>query len=65
MAHSDGQAGTPVTLVVQPGQTAPPSSPPPYHPLPYTGLPLLTLLALAALLVAVGAALTAVRRPAR
>jgi hypothetical protein len=64
MAHSDGQTGTPVTLVVSPGQTTP-AVPAPHHPLPITGFELVPILALAAVLIAVGSALTAVRRPAR
>jgi hypothetical protein len=64
MAHSDGQTGTPVTLVVSPGQTTP-APPPPHHPLPFTGFALIPILALAAVLIALGSALTAVRRPAR
>jgi len=66
MAHSDGQAGTPVTLVVSPGQTTPSTPPPPHHhPLPFTGFALVPALAVAALLLAVGTVLSAVRRPSR
>lgn len=64
MAHGDGQTGTPVTLVVRPGQQAP-AAPPDHHPIPFTGFDLVGALALGALLVAVGSALAAVRRPVR
>jgi hypothetical protein len=64
MALADSQTGTPVTLVVSPGQTSPGthSSPPAHHPLPYTGFDLVPALALSALLVAVGTFLTATAR---
>jgi hypothetical protein len=63
MPHSDGQTGTPVTLVVSPGQAVPPTAPPHHDPIPFTGFELVPFLALAAVLVAAGAVLTALRRP--
>jgi hypothetical protein len=69
MAHSDSQTGTPVTLVVRPGQTTPGhTTPPPTtgpHRLPFSGFDLVTALLLAALLLAAGTVLTSVRRPRR
>jgi hypothetical protein len=64
MAYSDGPTGTPVTLVVSPGQTTPASPPPPHH-LPFTGFALVPVLALAAVLVAAGGVLAALRRHPR
>lgn len=62
MAYADTTTGTPVTLVVGPGQTSAP--PPPEHPLPFTGFSLLPALLLATVLFALGTlALAAVRRP--
>jgi hypothetical protein len=68
MARTDSQTGTPVTLVVTPqqttpGTTVPPPAPAPHHHLPFTGVDLVPALAVAALLVAAGSVLTAVRRP--
>jgi hypothetical protein len=60
VAHSDSQ--TPVTLVVSPTQTTP--APAPHHHLPFTGFALVPLLLVAAVLVAIGTALTALPRPA-
>lgn len=60
MAHSDSQTGTPVVLVVSPGQVTP-AAPPPHHPLPFTGFALVPLLALAAVLIVAGCILTAAR----
>ena len=64
MAYGDSQTGTPVTLVVSPSQTVPATPPPPHH-LPFTGFALVPVLALAAVLVAAGSVLTAVRRQPR
>jgi hypothetical protein len=67
MTHSDSQTGTPVTLVVRPGtpgHVAPPPGTGPTH-LPFSGFELVPALAVAALLVAAGAVLTAARRPHR
>lgn len=68
MTHSDSQTGTPVTLVVPPGSSTPGHvSPPPgsgpSH-LPFSGVELVPALAAAALLLAAGSVLSAVRRPA-
>jgi hypothetical protein len=64
MPLADSQTGTPVTLVVSPGQTAPGShsTPPVHRPLPHTGFDLVTALLLSAVLVAVGTFLTATAR---
>jgi hypothetical protein len=69
MTHSDSQTGTPVTLVVRPAAPTPghvgtPPGSPPTH-LPFSGFDLVPALAAAALLVAAGSVLSAVRRPAR
>jgi len=63
MAFADSQTGTPVTLVVQPGQTTPVSSPPGHKPIPFTGFELISALALALVLIAVGAVLSVAPRP--
>ena len=66
MTHSDSQTGTPVTLVVRPaapGHVGTPQVTPPSH-IPFTGFDLVPALAAAALLVAAGSVLSAVRRPA-
>jgi hypothetical protein len=67
MAPTDSQAGTPVTLVVKPGQTTPVTNPPPQRkPLPHTGFDLLAVLVAGVVLLVVGSTLTAlVRRSAR
>jgi hypothetical protein len=64
MALADSQTGTPVTLVVSPGQTSPgtSSTPPVHRPLPHTGFDLVPALLLSAVLVAVGTFLTATAR---
>jgi hypothetical protein len=65
MAQSDSQTGTPVTLVVSPGHTTPGHTtppPPPAH-IPFTGFDLVMALAVAAVLLAAGIVLSAVRRP--
>jgi len=60
-AYGDSSIGTPVSLVVAPGQTTPP---PHKGPLPFTGFELVPTLALAAVLVAAGAVLSRMaRRP--
>lgn len=68
MALSDSQTGTPVTLVVQPRTGTPGTvTPPPpgdHHHLPFSGFDLAPSLAVAALILAAGAVLSAVRRPA-
>jgi hypothetical protein len=61
MAYMDTTSGTPVTLVVTPGQT---SAPPPPPPIPFTGFSLLPALLLATVLLALGTVvLTLLRRP--
>jgi hypothetical protein len=68
MAYSDGQTGTPVTVVVPPAQAGVPPKPPvDHHRIPFSGFDLVPVLALAALLLALGSLLAAVRRtvPAR
>jgi len=68
MTHSDSQTGTPVTLVVQPGSSTPGHvTPPPGNGpthLPFSGADLVPALAIAALLLAAGSVLSALRRPA-
>jgi hypothetical protein len=68
MTYSDSQTGTPVTLVVRPGTPTPGHvAPPPGHGpthLPFSGVELAPALAAAALLIAAGSVLSAVRRPA-
>lgn len=66
MALGDSTTGTPVTLVVTPGQTTP-APPPQEHPLPFTGFELAPVLALAAALLAAGSVLATIGRrvPAR
>jgi hypothetical protein len=70
-AYTDSSSGTPVSLVVAPGQAAPGqttpghSAPPPHH-LPFTGFDLVHVVTLAAVLLVVGALLlrlTHRRRP--
>jgi hypothetical protein len=68
MTYSDSQTGTPVTLVVRPdvstpGHVTPPPGHGPSH-LPFSGVELAPALAAAALLIAAGSVLSAVRRPA-
>lgn len=58
MAFADSQTGTPVTLVVKPGQTTPVSTPPGHKPIPFTGFELLPALVVAAVLLALGTVLT-------
>jgi len=63
MVRTDSQTGTPVTLVVSPGQTTPVSTPPGHKPIPFTGFELVPAFVLAAFLLALGAVLTAAARP--
>jgi hypothetical protein len=65
MAQSDGQTGTPVTLVVRPGAVTPGTDTPPpgkHGHLPFSGFELLPLLLLAVVVVVLGTALLAAAR---